>query len=326
MTISQTNRFDLYRWSEDTDAFTRSQMDTSHANIEERAARFLSGTSLPASASEYARSFFYKTDTATLYYYDAEDGSGDWVPVAGSDPVSALITAKGDIIGGTGSGTADNLPVGANNTRLVANSSATTGLAWVADTQNTVIDAKGDLLAGTADNTVARLAVGSNNSVLIANSAQASGLQWSSSLSSMTLTSPTISNALMSYPREQWTVSASAATGTVNLSVIGGAALLYTSNSTANWTLNVRGDASTTLSSLLSVGESITVAFAATNGSAAYRHTAMTIDGTSVTPKWQGGTAPTSGNASNIDVYTFTIIKTASTPTYTVLGAQTRFG
>lgn len=324
MTISQTTRFDLYRWSEDTDAFTRSQMDTSHANIEERAARFLSGTSLPASAAEYARSFFYKTDTDTLYYYDAEDGTGDWVALSASDPIAALITAKGDIIGGTGSGTADNLAVGANNTRLVANSSAPTGLAWVADTQNTVVDAKGDLLAGTADNTVARLAVGSNNSVLVANSAQATGLQWSTSLTGLTLSSPSTTNALLSHPKEQWTVSSVASSGTVNLSVLAGSAWLYTSNSTANWTLNVRGDASTTLNSLLSNGESMTVAFAATNGATAYRHTAMQIDGVSVTPRWQGGTAPASGNASSIDVYTFTIVKTANA-TYTVFGAQTRF-
>lgn len=324
MTISQTTRFDLYRWSEDTDAFTRSQMDTSHANIEERAARFLSGTTIPASAAEYARSFFYKTDTETLYYYDAEDGTGEWVALSASDPIAALITAKGDIIGGTGSGTADNLSVGANGTRLIADSSTPTGLSWVADTQNTVVDARGDLLAGTADNTVARLAAGANNSVLVANSAQATGLQWSTTLSGLTLTGPSTTNALLSHPREQWTVSATAASGTVNLSVLAGSAWLYTSNSTANWTLNVRGDASTTLNSLLANNESITVAFASTNGTTAFRHTAMQIDGVSVTPRWQGGTAPTAGNASSIDVYTFTIIKTASA-TYTVLGAQTRF-
>ena len=44
-----------------------------------------------------------------------------------------------------------------------------------------------------------------------------------------------------------------------------------------------------------------------------------------MTPKWQGGTAPSAGNASSIDVYVYTIIKTAATPTYTVLGSQTQF-
>ena len=50
----------------------------------------------------------------------------------------------------------------------------------------------------------------------------------------------------------------------------------------------------------------------------------MQIDGNSVTPKWSGGTAPTAGNASSIDVYTFVVIKTASA-TFTVLASQTKF-
>lgn len=325
MTVSRTTRFDIYRWSEDTDSFTRSQMDISHANIEERAARFLSGTTIPASASEYARSFFYKTDTEVLYYYGAEDGAGDWTPVAASDPFASLITAKGDIVAGTGAGAADNLAVGTNGQRLIANSGTTTGLSWASDSTNTTVDAKGDILAGTADNTLGRLAVGANNAVLIANSVQPEGLQWTSTLAGLTLTSPTMTNPLLNHPREVWQTSASAATGTVQLNVLAGSAVVYTSNATANWTLNIRGDASTTLSSLLQVGESMTVVFVAKNGTTAYRHTALTIDGASVTPVWQGGAAPTAGNASSYDAYTFTLVRTG-TSSYIVFGAQTRFG
>ena len=53
----------------------------------------------------------------------------------------------------------------------------------------------------------------------------------------------------------------------------------------------------------------------------------ITIDGTAtgVTTYWQGGTAPSKGYASGIDAYTYTIIKTASTPTYTILASQTQF-
>jgi hypothetical protein len=65
--------------------------------------------------------------------------------------------------------------------------------------------------------------------------------------------------------------------------------------------------------------------FLNTNGATPYYPTTFQIDGSAVTPKWQGGTAPTAGNASSIDAYTFTIIKTAATPTYTVLAAQTKF-
>jgi hypothetical protein len=75
---------------------------------------------------------------------------------------------------------------------------------------------------------------------------------------------------------------------------------------------------------LLSTGQSATVAFLVTNGSTAYYPTAFQVDGVAVTPKWQGGSAPAAGNASSIDSYTFTIIKTASA-TYTVLASQVKF-
>jgi hypothetical protein len=74
----------------------------------------------------------------------------------------------------------------------------------------------------------------------------------------------------------------------------------------------------------MAIGQSMTVAFLVTNGTTAYRPTVFQVDGTAVTPKWQGGTAPTAGNASSIDVYVFTIIKTASA-TFTVLASQTKF-
>jgi hypothetical protein len=123
---------------------------------------------------------------------------------------------------------------------------------------------------------------------------------------------------------ETVTVSATAATGTVNVDLSTSAVKYFTSNATADWTFNFRGDGSTTLNSLLANGQSATVAFLVTNGSTAYKPTVFQVDGSAVTPKWQGGTAPVAGSASSIDSYTFTIIKTASA-TFTVLGSQTRF-
>ena len=123
---------------------------------------------------------------------------------------------------------------------------------------------------------------------------------------------------------EKAAVSGSALTGTVAFNWLDGAVVLYTANASANWTLNVRGNGSTTLNSSLATNDSITLAVLATQGSTAYYQSAMQIDGTSVTPKWAGGTAPTAGNANSIDVYTFTIIKTASA-TFTVLASQTKF-
>jgi hypothetical protein len=125
-------------------------------------------------------------------------------------------------------------------------------------------------------------------------------------------------------PTETVTVSATAATGTVNVDIVPSGVKYFTSNATADWTFNFRGDGSNTLNSLLSNGQSITVAFLVTNGSTAYKPTVFQVDGSAVTPKWNGGNAPAAGNANSIDSYTFTIIKTASA-TFTVLGAQSKF-
>ena len=123
---------------------------------------------------------------------------------------------------------------------------------------------------------------------------------------------------------ETTTVSATAATGTINYDVLTQGVLYYTSNASANWTLNVRGNSGTSLNTLMAVGETRTITFLVPQGSTAYYQSAMTIDGSSVTPKWQLGVTPSSGNASSIDVYVFSILKTASA-TYTVLASQTKF-
>ena len=123
---------------------------------------------------------------------------------------------------------------------------------------------------------------------------------------------------------ETTTVSATAATGTINFDVTTQSVLYYTSNASANWTVNFRGSSGTSLNTLMSTGQTMTVAFLVTQGSTAYYNNALTIDGTSVTPKYQGGTAWSAGNASGIDVYTYTIVKTASA-TFTVLASLTQF-
>ena len=118
--------------------------------------------------------------------------------------------------------------------------------------------------------------------------------------------------------------SATAASSTVNFDVVTQSVLYYTTNATGNFTLNIRGDGSTTLNSLLSDGDALTIVFLVTNGGTAYYHSALTVDGVSVTPKWQGGTAPSSGNTSSIDSYSYTVIKTGNAA-FTVLASQTRF-
>lgn len=140
-----------------------------------------------------------------------------------------------------------------------------------------------------------------------------------------TLTNKTLTGSIVVGPEERTTVSATAATGTVNFDAVTQGVLYYTTNASANWTLNIRGSSGATLSSILAVGDAITVTHLVTQGATAYYNSAVQVDGSSVTPKWQGGTAPTAGNASSIDAYVYTVIKTAATPTYTVFASQTKF-
>jgi len=122
---------------------------------------------------------------------------------------------------------------------------------------------------------------------------------------------------------EDVNVVASAATGTINFDVSTASVWYYTSNASANHTLNFRYSSGATLSSVLAVGDAITLVWLNTNGSTAYYPNVIQIDGSAVTPKVPA--AITAGNASSIDAYVFTIIKTAATPTYTVLETQTKF-
>lgn len=98
----------------------------------------------------------------------------------------------------------------------------------------------------------------------------------------------------------------------------------YTANATDNWTFNVRGNSSTSLNTILPIGKSVTVTILSTQGSSAKYASTFKVDGTTISPKWQGGTAPTSGFASSINIYTYTIVKTADA-TFTVFASQTKF-
>jgi len=149
------------------------------------------------------------------------------------------------------------------------------------------------------------------------------------------LASPTLTNAVLSGTTsvsqifESANVSATAATGVVNVDLLSGSVYLYTSNASGDFTFNLRGNSSTSLNSILSNGQSVSFVFGITNGSTAYKtlttgNGALTIDGVAVTPKWQGGSAPAAGSTSSVDFYTFTIIKTGSA-TYSAFAGQVRF-
>lgn len=124
--------------------------------------------------------------------------------------------------------------------------------------------------------------------------------------------------------KEKFKTVAVTPTAEPNIEVKTGSITYFTATNTANFTLNFKGDVSTTMDTFLAIGEATTATILVTNGSTPYYANTIQIDGTTVTVKWLGGTAPAAGNASSIDAYSFTIFKTAAN-TYTVLGSLTKF-
>jgi len=123
---------------------------------------------------------------------------------------------------------------------------------------------------------------------------------------------------------EKVTIAATGTTGVTNFDVVTQSVLYHTTAAAGNFTVNIRGDGSTTLNNIMDTNESITVAFLVTNTGSPYYQSAFTIDGSSVTPEYQGGAAPSAGNANSVDIYTYTVIKTGSAA-FTVFAAQTQF-
>jgi len=124
---------------------------------------------------------------------------------------------------------------------------------------------------------------------------------------------------------EPTTNNATGAASTINFDVTTQSIYYSTANATANWTVNFRGSSTLTLANTLANNQTITVTLMATQGATAYYNSLVQIDGSTVTPKWQSGTAPTSGNTGSVDVYNYVITKISTAPTYTVLASQTKF-
>lgn len=144
----------------------------------------------------------------------------------------------------------------------------------------------------------------------------------SPTVNTATIAGGTLSDAVIRGLEEDVNVVASAATGTINFDVETASIWYYTSNASANHTLNFRYSSSVSLNTALAVGDAITLVWLNTNGATAYYPNVIQIDGNAVTPKVPATIS--AGNASAIDAYSFTIIKTASA-TFTVLETQTKF-
>jgi hypothetical protein len=249
--------------------------------------------------------------------------------VIGDNPfiATALMSAKGDLIVGTANDAASVINVAATNGYVLnVNSATTSGLAWVDSAASTQTLTNKSIALGS--NTVTGTIAEFNTAVTDADFATVAGSETltNKTLTSANLTAPVITGTASIWQiMENATVSATAATGTVNYNLLtNGAVTYYTTDASGNWTLNLRGDGSTTLDSVMSTGKSLTIAFLVTNGGTAYYQTALQIDGNAITPKWQNGAAPSSGNTNSIDIYSITVIKTGSA-TFTALASQTKF-
>jgi hypothetical protein len=226
---------------------------------------------------------------------------------------TATINAKGDLLVGSANDSIVTLSAGTNGQVLKANSATTSGLEWGTDnsysapTLGSTSIASGATVSNVAGLTINSTTIPSSKTLVDTDSTQ-------------TLSGKTLTNPLLSSPEESTNIIGSAPTATQAIDFVTSGVHYFTSNSTSNVTLNFRGDGSTTLNSMMATGGSITVSVLITNGSTSYYASAYQIDGNAVTPKWSGGTAPSAGNASSIDLYSFNIVKTANA-TFTVFAS-----
>jgi len=233
----------------------------------------------------------------TINQWQYYDGS-DWV--ANDGDISAVSSG----VGLTGGGTAGALTLAVDTT-------------FVATTSNTMTMSNKTLTAPTI-----------NNPSVTSGTFVAGTFTSAPAINRPTITGTTQIAQIL----ESAAVTSFSVTGTVTHNVLDqGAVVYYTNSASANYVLNVTGSSTTSLVNLMSTGQSLTIASLVTNGATAFYQTAMQIDGTAVTSvtKWQGGTAPSSGNASSVDIYSITAVKVANTSTvasaFTVFASQTKF-
>lgn len=116
-------------------------------------------------------------------------------------------------------------------------------------------------------------------------------------------------------------------TGTLNgsptIDVLSGGVHYFNGASTGNWTLNIRGDASTTFNDVMTTNTIAVVTTISANGGSSGYPTGFQIDGSNVTVEWTQGNAPSArGGTSGYDIYQYSILKYGNSA-YRVFANQT---
>jgi cytoskeletal protein CcmA (bactofilin family) len=228
--------------------------------------------------------------------------------IIGNVSTSGNVIATGDVI--SANVTTGNITITGNITGNVFTSGNITG-ANVTTTGNVT---SANVVTGniTATNTITSANLVTGNITTTSNVTTAN----------LTFTG-TITGGQIAYMFEKANVIAAAPPANTDFNLLSTTIQYWTSNATTNITANIRGDATTPLSSLLAIGQSSTIAMMVPQATA-YYVSGVKIDNTSITPIWQGSTALSSGNANSIDVYTFTIIRTGAS-TYKVFSSRTQY-
>ena len=261
----------------------------------------------------------FVSDGDVQLYYDnalkfATTAGG--VSVTGTVDTTGTITSGGNIITGTDTG---KIMVGASNDLQIYHDGSN---SYIDDTGTGNLRIKGqqiDILTGSGENAAyfetngtARLYY--DNSIKIATTT--SGVD----ITGTAVTDGVTVDGTLDIEEVYEKVNVSnGTTGAITFNTLEQGVNFYNVNQTANRTINFSN-----VNANLAIGQSVTCSILMAQGTTAYYLNAYQVDGSAVTPKWSGGSAPTAGNASSIDVYTFTIIKTANA-TFTVLASQTQF-
>jgi hypothetical protein len=241
-------------------------------------------------------------------------GDGSWATPAGSGTVTSVSVVSANGFAGS--------VATATSTPAITVSTSITGVLKGNGTAISAATAGTDYVTPTGTETLTNktIAFGSNTLSDVASLSTAQTFTATKTFSG----SSSVLAMVLTDTAEVATVSATAATGTINYDITTQSVLYFTTNASANWTVNFRASSGTSLNTAMSTGQSVTAAFLVTNGATAYYNSVVQVDGSTVTPKYQGGTAYAAGNASSIDVYMYTIIKTGNAA-FTVFTSQTKF-